>query len=48
MEPYFSIDKTEWTYIKETFSKEDIKESLVEVLMEYDLPFMDITEFAVS
>ncbi len=44
MEPYFSIDKTEWTYIKETFSKEDIKESLVEVLMEYDLPFMDITE----
>jgi hypothetical protein len=44
MEPYFKIDEDEWTYIKENFSKEDIKESLVEVLMEYEPPFMDISK----
>ena len=44
MEPYFSIDETDWTYIKDTFTKDDIKESLVEVLMEYEPPYMDITE----
>ena len=33
MEPYFDISEEEWTYIKENFSEEDIKESLVEILM---------------
>ena len=44
MEPYFEIGEEEWTYIKDTFSKEEIKESLVEVLMEYPPPYADISE----
>ena len=44
MEPYFSIDEKEWEYIKETFTKDDIKENLVKVLMEYEPPYMDISE----
>ena len=44
MKPYFKIDEDEWTYIKENFTKEDIKESLVKVLMEYEPPFMDISK----
>lgn len=44
MEPYFKIEEKEWTYIKENFTKEDIKESLVKVLMEYEPPFMDISK----
>ena len=44
MEPYFSIDEEDWTYIKDNFEKDDIKQSLVEVLMEYEPPYMDITE----
>ena len=28
MKPYFKIDEKEWTYIKETFSKEEIKKNL--------------------
>ena len=27
-EPYLYIDEKEWSYIKETFEKEDVKESL--------------------
>ena len=44
MEPYFKIEEEEWTYIKETFSKDEIKESLVKVLMEYPPPYADISE----
>ena len=44
MESYFKIEEEEWTYIKETFSKEEIKESLVKILMEYEPPYMDISE----
>ena len=44
MEPYFKIEEEEWTHIKETFSKEEIKESLVKVLMEYPPPYADISE----
>ncbi len=44
MEPYFEIGEEAWTYIKDTFSKEEIKESLVEVLMEYPPPYADISE----
>ena len=29
MKPYFEINEEEWTYIKETFSEEEIRESLV-------------------
>ena len=28
-EPYLHIDETEWSYIKETFEKDDVKESIV-------------------
>ena len=28
MEPYLEINEKEWEYIKETFDKEDVKESL--------------------
>ena len=44
MKPYFNIEEEEWTYIKENFSEEDIKESLVKVLMEYDLPYAEISD----
>ena len=27
-EPYLHINETEWSYIKETFEKDDVKESL--------------------
>jgi len=42
MDPYFKIEEEDWTYIKETFSKDEIKESLVKVLMEYPPPYADI------
>ena len=44
MEPYFEIKEDEWTYIKETFSKDEIKTALVDILMEYPLPYADISE----
>ena len=44
MDPYFKIDEDEWTYIKENFDKDTIKEKLVPILMEYEPPFMDISE----
>ena len=44
MEPYFSIDEKEWEYIKDNFTKDDIKESLVEVLMEYEKQNSQIIE----
>ena len=44
MKPYFEINEEEWTYIKETFSEEEIRESLVKILMKYEPPYMDITE----
>ena len=33
-EPYLEINETEWTYIKDNFDKEDVKESLAKVAME--------------
>ena len=33
MEPYLKIDEKDWEYIKETFDKEDVKESLATVAM---------------
>ncbi len=44
MKPYFEINEEEWTYIKETFDKDTIKEKLADILMEYEPPYMDITE----
>ena len=44
MEPYLEIDEKDWEYIKETFDKEDVKESLATVAMTYPLPYPDLTE----
>jgi 16S rRNA G966 N2-methylase RsmD len=42
--PYLNINKEEWTYIKKTFDREDVKDSLAQVCMTYDLPYAEITE----
>ena len=44
LEPYLEIDEKEWEYIKETFDKEDVKESLAKVAMTYPLPYPNLTE----
>ena len=44
MTPYLYIDKEEWSYIKKTYEREDVKESLAKVCMTYDLPYADISE----
>ena len=44
MEPYLEINEKEWEYIKETFDKEDVKESLAKVAMTYPLPNPNLTE----
>lgn len=42
VEPYFYIGEDDWTYVKETYEKDDIKETLAEILMKYDPPYMEI------
>ena len=44
MEPYLEINEKEWEYIKETFDKEDVKESLSKSSMTYPLPYPNLTE----
>ena len=44
MKPYFCIEEYEWSYILETFDKDDVKETLADVLMEYPIPYPEITE----
>ena len=44
MEPYLKIDEKDWEYIKETFDKEDVKESLATIAMTYPLPYPNLTE----
>ncbi len=44
MEPYLNINQHEWNYIKETFDKDDVKESLAKVAMTYPLPYAEISE----
>ena len=44
MEPYLEINEKEWEYIKETFEKDDVKESLAKVAMTYPLPYPDLSE----
>ena len=43
-EPYLSIDEKEWTHIKDTFDKEDVKESLAIIAMDYPMPTAEIEE----
>jgi 16S rRNA G966 N2-methylase RsmD len=42
--PYLYIDKDEWSHIKKTYEREDVKESLAKVCMTYELPYADISE----
>ena len=44
MEPYLEIDEKEWEYIKNTFDKEDVKESLAKVAMTYEIPYAKISK----
>lgn len=44
MSPYLRIEADEWSYIKNTYSVDDIKESLAEVAMMYPVPYNEITE----
>jgi len=41
---YLDIPEEEWTYIKETFEKDDVKESLAKVAMTYPIPYAEISE----
>jgi hypothetical protein len=43
MTPYLEIDEEEWEYIKQTFSVDDIKESMATVCMTYPIPYNDLT-----
>ena len=43
-EPYLYIGEKEWSYIKDTFEKDDVKESLAKVARTYPPPYMDISE----
>ena len=44
MEPYLKIGKKEWAYIKETFDRPDIQETLVVILKDYELPTQELTK----
>ena len=39
MTPYLEIKEDEWSYIKDTFEKNDVKESLAKVAMTYEIPY---------
>lgn len=43
MEPYLYIGPEEWEHIKNTYEKDDIKESLARVAMTYPLPYSEIS-----
>ena len=44
MTPYLEIKEDEWSYIKDTFEKNDVKESLAKVAMTYEIPYALISE----
>ena len=44
MTPYLRISSEEWSHIKSTFEVDDVKESLAEVAMTYELPYAEISE----
>lgn len=44
MTPYLQISADEWNHIKQTFNKDDVKETLAEICMDYPLPYADISE----
>jgi hypothetical protein len=44
MIPYLHIEAEEWAHIKATFDVNDVKESLADVAMTYELPYAEISE----
>jgi hypothetical protein len=44
MTPYLRIEKEEWAHIKATFDVNDVKETLAEICMAYELPYAEISE----
>ena len=44
MSPYLEIKPSEWAHIKDTFDKEDVKESLAIIAMDYPMPTAEIEE----
>ena len=44
MSPYLEIKPSEWAHIKDTFDKDDVKESLAKVAMTYTMPTMEISD----
>jgi len=44
MTTYLSIDEKEWSYIKDTFEKQDVQESLAKVAMTYEIPYAEISK----
>ena len=42
--PYLHINEKEWSYIKDTFEKDDVKESLATVAMTYPPPYQEISQ----
>jgi hypothetical protein len=44
MTPYLEIGEEEWEHIKQTFSVEDVKESMATICMTYPIPYNDLTE----
>ena len=44
MTPYLHINAEEWSHIKATFDVNDVKESLADVAMTYELPYAEISE----
>ena len=44
IEPYFFIGEDDWSYVKQNYERADVQETLAEILMKYDLPYMEISE----
>jgi len=41
---YPTISEEEWALIRETYPKDEVKEKLAEIFMEYPIPYVNITE----
>ena len=44
MLPYFEITESQWTFIKDSYDKEEVRLELAKCLMTYEIPYADITE----
>ena len=45
IEPYFYIGEDDWR-CKRKFERDDVQETLAEILMKYNLPYVEISEKA--